>query len=62
MIIVDSEEDFQMKGQSKKLYDALKSLKSFIHFSIEDGASEHCQVGGYLISNERIFDWLVETL
>jgi len=62
MLIVDSEEDFQMKGQSKKLYDALKSPKSFIHFSIEDGASERCQVGGCLISNERIFDWLDENL
>jgi len=31
-------------------------------FTAEEGAGEHCQVGAYMISNERIFNWLEETL
>lgn len=58
MLVIDSDQDFQMKGQAKKLYDALKSPKEFMLFTAEEGAGEHCQVGAYCISNERIFDWL----
>jgi esterase/lipase len=58
MLIVDSEEDKDLPGQAKKLYDALTCPKEFMLFTKEDGAEEHCQVGAHLISNERILDWL----
>ncbi len=58
MLIVDSEGDKDMPGQSRKLYDALTSPKDFMLFTKEDGAEEHCQMGAVLISNARILDWL----
>jgi len=58
MLIVDSEEDKDMRGQATKLYDALKSQKHFIMFTKEEGAEEHCQMGALRISSARILDWL----
>lgn len=58
MLVVDSENDKGLPGQAKQLYDALSCPKEFMLFTAEEGASEHCQVGGYMISNERILGWL----
>lgn len=58
MLIVDSENDKQMEGQARQLYDALKSSKEWMLFTSKEGAGEHCQVGAYALSNERIFNWL----
>ena len=58
ILIVDSEEDKDMPGQAKKLYEALRSPKDFMLFTKEEGAEEHCQMGALLISNARILDWL----
>ena len=62
MLIVDSERDMDMPGQAKQLYDALKCPKDFMLFTVEEGAEEHCQVGATMISNERILNWLDDTL
>jgi len=62
MLVVDSEDDWMMKGRARQLYDALESPKEYMLFSIEEGAGEHCQMGASLLSNQRIFDWLDETL
>ena len=59
MLVVDSENDKGLPGQAKQLYDALSCPKEFMLFTGEEGAGEHCQVGGYMISNERILNWLV---
>jgi dipeptidyl aminopeptidase/acylaminoacyl peptidase len=58
MLIVDSEEDKDMPGQARNLFEALKSPKDFMLFTKEEGAEEHCQMGAILISNARILDWL----
>jgi dipeptidyl aminopeptidase/acylaminoacyl peptidase len=58
VLIVDSEEDKDMPGQATKLYEALKSRKDFMMFTKEEGAEEHCQMGGLLISSAKILDWL----
>lgn len=58
MLVVDSENDKSLPGQAMQLYDALKCPKEFMLFTADEGASEHCQVGGYMISNERILGWL----
>lgn len=58
MLVVDSEEDFQMRGQSKKFFNALKSPKEFLLFRADEGAGAHCQVGAYNLSAARIFNWL----
>jgi len=58
VLVVDSEEDKDMPGQARKLFEALKSPKEFMLFTKEEGAEEHCQMGALLISNARILDWL----
>ena len=58
MLIVDSEDDKDMPGQAKKLYDALGCPKEYLLFTKEEGAEEHCQMGAGLISSERIYNWL----
>ena len=58
ILIVDSEEDKDMPGQARTLFEALKPPKDFMLFTKEEGAEEHCQMGALLISNARILDWL----
>jgi hypothetical protein len=62
MLVVDSENDKNLPGEAKPLYDALLCPKEFMLFTAEEGAGEHCQVGGYMVSNERILNWLEKTL
>jgi pimeloyl-ACP methyl ester carboxylesterase len=62
MLIVNSENDISMKGQAKRLYDALHTQKDLMIFTTEEGAGEHCQVGAYSLSNEQIFNWLDNNL
>ena len=61
-LVIDSENDFSFPGEAKKLYDALTCPKTWLLFTAEEGADDHCQVGAQLLSGQRIFDWLEETL
>jgi pimeloyl-ACP methyl ester carboxylesterase len=61
-LVLEAEKDDSFPGQPKKVYDALTSPKSYIKFTEEEGAEEHCQAGAPALSNQRIFDWLDETL
>lgn len=46
----------------KKLYDQLTCKKTLMVFTAEQEATAHCQMGALAISNQKIFDWLDETL
>jgi pimeloyl-ACP methyl ester carboxylesterase len=61
-LVLEAEKDDSFPGQPKKVYDALTSPKSYIKFTEEEGAEEHCQGGAPALSNQRIFDWLDKTL
>src|SRR5919199_1800564 len=61
-LVLEAEKDDSFPGQPKQVYDALTSPKSYIKFTEEEGAEEHCQAGAPALSNQRIFDWLDETL
>ena len=61
-LVVDSQDDMFFKDQAQKLYNALTCPKTFMLFTRDDMASAHCQMGALLISNQRILDWLDETL
>jgi pimeloyl-ACP methyl ester carboxylesterase len=61
-LVLEAEKDDSFPGQPKKVYDALTSPKSYIRFTEEEGAEEHCQGGAPSLSNQRIFDWLDKTL
>ncbi len=43
---------------ARKLYDALTCEKTFIAFTVAQGAGEHCEAGARSLFNQRAFDWL----
>jgi hypothetical protein len=49
-------------GQARALYDALTCEKTFLLFTAQEGAEDHCQAGSPLLSAQRTFGWLQETL
>jgi pimeloyl-ACP methyl ester carboxylesterase len=61
-LICDAEEDHAFAGQPRMLFDALNCPKSYLLFTAEDAAEEHCHAGATLLLNQRIFDWLDEML
>jgi dienelactone hydrolase len=61
-LVLDAEKDDSFPGQPKKVFEALSCPKKYILFTAEEGAEEHCQCGASALSNQRIFDWLDETL
>ena len=48
--------------QAIKLYEVLKSPKTYLEFTEAEGASQHCQMGAVMISNEQILNWLDERM
>ncbi|MFL6456573.1 MAG: alpha/beta hydrolase family protein [Nitrososphaeraceae archaeon] len=60
-LVLEAEKDDSFPGQPKKVYDALTCPKSYIRFTEQEGAEEHCQCGAPALSNQRIFDWLDQT-
>jgi len=57
-LVLEAEKDYPFPGQPKKVYDALTCSKSYIRFTEQEGAEEHCQCGALALCNQRIFDWL----
>ncbi len=60
-LVIDSEQDLFYKGQPQEVYDALKSPKTLLKFTVQETAQAHCQMGAIAISNEKIYDWLDKT-
>lgn len=61
-LVIDVEDERAFPGQAELLFDALTCPKTFMVFTAGDGAEDHCQVGSPLLSAQRVFDWLEETL
>jgi len=61
-LICDAEADHSFAGQPRILFDALRCPKAYHLFTSEDAAEEHCHAGASLLLNQRIFDWLDETI
>lgn len=61
-LVIDAEEEQFFPGAAKDLFDALACPKTWMVFTTDEGAGDHCQVGSPLLSGQRIFDWLAETL
>ena len=62
VLVVDSKNDTDMPGQARQLYNALKCPKTYLLFTNEEGAGDHCQMGAMMISDEKILNWLENTL
>ena len=61
-LICDAEQDHNFAGQARMLFDALRGPKSYLLFTASDAAEEHCHAGASLLLNQRVLDWLDETL
>ncbi|MDD4604107.1 MAG: alpha/beta hydrolase [Bacteroidales bacterium] len=61
-LVIDSDAEQFFNGQPKKLYEALQCPKTYLVFKTGEGGELHCQAGGQLLANQRIFDWLDKTL
>jgi dienelactone hydrolase len=62
VLVVDSDNDQDLPGQAMQLYQALKCPKKYLLFTTQEGAGDHCQMGAVMISNEKILNWLKNTL
>jgi dienelactone hydrolase len=61
-LVIDVEHENSFPGEAKKLYDLLTCPKTWCFFTEEEGAGDHCQTGSPALAQQRIFDWLDETV
>ena len=61
-LIIDVENENSFPGQARPLYEALTCPKTWLYFSEAEGAGDHCQTGSPGLAQQRIFDWLDETV
>jgi hypothetical protein len=62
MLICDADGEQFWPGQSRRLYDALPGSKKIVRFTSEEGSDRHCEPRSPGIRDQRVFDWLDETL
>jgi alpha-beta hydrolase superfamily lysophospholipase len=62
MLITAPEGEQFWPGQSQRLYDALECPKQLMHFTAAEGADSHCEPKAPALRNQRVLDWLDETL
>jgi hypothetical protein len=61
-LLTDPDHEQFWPGQSQQLYDALTCPKQLQRFTEEEGADWHCEPAAQALRDERVFDWLEETL
>lgn len=61
-LILDCENEPFSSGQAKQLFDALKCPKQYKLLKNSEGAGEHCAAGAVSLLNQRIYDWLEESI
>jgi alpha-beta hydrolase superfamily lysophospholipase len=61
-LICDAPSDMFVAGQPRQLFDHLTCRKTFLQFTVEEGADAHCQVGAQRLALARVCDWLDDTL
>ncbi|MBN9022915.1 MAG: hypothetical protein J0H08_12655 [Rhizobiales bacterium] len=62
MLVTDPDNESFWPGQAQQLYDLLKSPKTLVRFTVEEGADLHCEPKALGLRELRIFDWLDETM
>lgn len=62
LVIASRGDHFFTYADQKRLYDAMTCPKTLLVFTAAQDATPHCQMGALAISNQRIFDWLDQTL
>jgi hypothetical protein len=61
-LITDPDHEQFWPGQSQPLYEALTCPKQLVKFTEAEGADWHCEPAAQALRDERVFDWLEETL
>lgn len=61
MLVMDASAEITY-GEAEKMFKALKCPKQYMLFSEESTAQNHCQMGGYAIASEILFDWIEDNL
>lgn len=59
-LVCDGVSDSKLGSQAQQFYDALQAPKTYLLFTNEYCAGEHCQLGASAISFQEKFDWLDE--
>jgi hypothetical protein len=62
LLITDPEGEQFWPGQSQQLFEKLKGTKQLITFTADEGADRHCEPMARSLLEQRMFDWLDETL
>jgi dienelactone hydrolase len=62
LLVTDPEGEQFWPGQSRRLYDALPGTKELVTFTAAEGADRHCEPMARSLLEQRVFDWLDETL
>lgn len=60
-LVCDAAND-DIAASARAFFDALTCEKSYVRFTAEEGASDHCVVGNRPLFHARVFDWLDERL
>jgi dienelactone hydrolase len=61
-LVCEADDDIFFAGQPKRLFDALRCPKTFLHLTDADGAGAHCHGGAQRLAFAHIYDWLDEVL
>jgi alpha-beta hydrolase superfamily lysophospholipase len=56
-LVCDAEND-EISANSKEFFELLRSEKTYLRFTADEGAGEHCVNGNRALFHERVFDWL----
>jgi pimeloyl-ACP methyl ester carboxylesterase len=51
-----------LSASARKVFDGLSGPRTFLQFTTEEGAGDHCEMRNRALLNMRVFDWLDETL
>ena len=62
MLITDPEGEQFWPGQSRRIYDALRGPRQLVAFTAQEGADRHCEPLARSLLEQRVYDWLDQTL
>jgi len=62
VLVCEAEHDHAFAGQPERLFQSLKGSKTYMKFTAEESAEEHCHFGALKLANHRMFIWLDQVL
>jgi hypothetical protein len=60
--LLTAAENDSLAAGTKDFYDALTCEKDLLKFTAAEGAGEHCEMSNRSLLNQRVLDWLDDTL